>query len=169
MLSKNQLKLISSLQQKKYRTRHGLFLAEGVKVVGEFLNSTYRCNHLFFTEQYKPQDTTCEMTLVSEQELQKLSNLKTPNKVLGVFEMPQNRPLTEKGLIVGLDGINDPGNLGTIIRLCDWFGVSQLICSPDTVDCYNPKVVQASMGSLTRVNVIYQDLHLFLENSVDIL
>ncbi len=165
MLSKSQLKLISSLQQKKYRTKHGLFIAEGVKLVNEFLNSTYFCKLLLKTEDFGPIPADVEQQLIEPRDLQRISSLKSPNKVVGLFEIPKTKNLEEKGLIVALDGLNDPGNLGTIIRLCDWFGVSQLVCSSDTVDCYNPKVVQASMGSLTRVNVIYEDLQLFLENS----
>jgi len=165
MLSKSQLKLISSLQQKKYRTKHGLFIAEGVKLVNEFLNSTYNCKLLLKTEDFGPIPANVDQQLIEPRELQKISLLKSPNKVLGLFEIPEPNNRVENGLIVALDGLNDPGNLGTIIRLCDWFGVNQLVCSTDTVDCYNPKVVQASMGSLSRVRLIYQDLRLFLENS----
>ncbi len=158
MLSKSQLKLISSLQQKKYRTKHGLFVAEGVKVVNEFLNSNYHCKLLFHTDDFSPVTSGVDHELIGPRDLQKISTLKSPNKVVGLFEIPEPIAFEEKGLIVALDGINDPGNLGTIIRLCDWFGVSQLLCSKDTVDCYNSKVVQASMGSLTRVSLIYQNL-----------
>ncbi len=158
MLSKSQLKLISSLQQKKYRNQHGLFIAEGVKLVNEFLNSSYRCKVLYSTEDFQAIRTDIEQQFIEPRELQKISSLKSPNKVLGLFEIPSPDSYSDKGLSVALDGVNDPGNLGTIIRLCDWFGVSQLLCSSDTVDCYNPKVVQASMGSLTRISLIYGDL-----------
>ncbi len=102
---------------------------------------------------------------ISESDLQKISNLKTPNKVLGLFKIPDEKPIQKNGLIIALDAINDPGNLGTIIRLCDWFGVAQLVCSKDTVDCYNQKVVQASMGSLTRVSIRYIDLKSYLKET----
>jgi TrmH family RNA methyltransferase len=97
-------------------------------------------------------------TQITPRELQKVSFLKSPNEALAIFEIPENQPIDYDGLIVALDDVRDPGNLGTIIRLCDWFGVMDLICSPETVDCYNPKVVQASMGSIARVNITYLDL-----------
>lgn len=165
MLSKNQLKFIVSLQQKKYRNKHGLFIAEGVKVVNEFLNSQYRCSMLFCTDEFTPEHNRDKITHISHKELEKISVLKSPNKVLGVFEIPQPIAFKDEGLIVALDGVNDPGNLGTIIRLCDWFGVSQLLCSENSVDCYNSKVVQASMGSLTRVAVRYENLVDLLQRS----
>ncbi|WP_372794106.1 TrmH family RNA methyltransferase [Lutibacter sp.] len=162
-LSKNQLKLITSLQQKKYRTNYNLFIAEGTKVVGEFLNSNFELEHLFCVDKLA-YDNIEKATIISETELKKISTLKTPNNVLGIFKIPLNEPIKKEGLVIALDEINDPGNLGTIIRLCDWFGVDQLICSTNTVDCYNSKVVQASMGSLTRVSIIYMDLETYLQN-----
>jgi TrmH family RNA methyltransferase len=163
-LSKNQLKLILSLQQKKYRNKYGLFIAEGTKVVNEFLNSTFKLAHLFYAEGVNYQDLELAIQ-ISESELKRISSLKTPNNVLAIFEIPTKSEVVEEGLILGLDDINDPGNLGTIIRLCDWFGVKHLVCSENTVDCYNSKVVQASMGSLTRVNLVYTNLVEFLKNT----
>ena len=93
--------------------------------------------------------------MVSEAELKKMSGLKTPNKILGVFRFQENRPLDFSDWILALDDIQDPGNLGTIIRLCDWFGIKHLLCSNNTVDCYNPKTLQATMGSIARINVVY--------------
>jgi len=157
MLSKSQIKLINSLSQKKFRQKNALFVAEGIKVVKELLNSNFELEclfsetDLFFTEKNK-------MQLLEANELKKISNLSTPQTALGVFKIPQKKQEINTDFIVALDGVRDPGNLGTIIRLCDWFGVKQLLCSIDTVDCYNPKVVQASMGSITRVEVIYEDL-----------
>ncbi len=162
-LSKNQLKLITSLQQKKYRTNYNLFIAEGTKVVGEFLNSNFELEQLFYVNKLGYENIE-KATIISEAELKKISKLKTPNNVLGIFKIPLYESIKKEGLIVALDEINDPGNLGTIIRLCDWFGVNQLICSTNTVDCYNSKVVQASMGSLTRVSIIYTDLEIYLQN-----
>ena len=160
-LSKNHLKLITSLSQKKYRQKHKLFVVEGIKVVEEFLNSDYELELLFSTEDNY---TNLESFIsVTEVELKKISNLKTPNKVVAIFKIPEIKSINNSGLTVALDTINDPGNLGTIIRLCDWFGVQQLICSTDTVDCYNTKVVQASMGSLTRVSITYINLQEYIE------
>lgn len=159
-LSKNHLKLITSLSQKKYRHKYKLFIVEGIKVVQEFLNSSYELEILFSTESsFSYLDSFIE---VSEQELKKISSLKTPNKVIALFKIPVEKNSSSSGLIVALDAINDPGNLGTIIRLCDWFGIDQLLCSKETVDCYNTKVVQSSMGSLTRVAISYVDLKEYL-------
>ena len=163
-LSKNQLKLITSLQQKKYRVKNGLFVAEGTKVVDEFLNSNFKLNHLFCIDEAAYNDVE-SFTIISELELKKISTLKTPNNVLALFEIPLEEKLKKEGFFVALDEVNDPGNLGTIIRLCDWFGVDQLICSKNTVDCYNSKVVMASMGSLTRVSIVYANLADYLEET----
>ncbi len=165
-ISKNQLKLITSLQQKKYRQKHKMFVAEGIKVVHELLNSTLELEMLFVVDGYElaiaPID---KLVNITEIELKKISTLKTPNKVLALFKIPEELVVKNEGLIVALDEINDPGNLGTIIRLCDWFGVTQLVCSKTTVDCYNQKVVQATMGSITRVQINYVELSNFLESS----
>ena len=163
-LSKNQLKLITSLQQKKYRMKHNLFVAEGTKVVGEFLDSNFVLHHLFCVEDFEYENID-NLTSISIEELKKISTLKTPNNVLAVFRMPESLKLINEGLILVLDEINDPGNLGTIIRLCDWFGVDQLVCSLNTVDCYNSKVVQSSMGSLTRISIVYTELDTYLKKS----
>ncbi|MGJ8745584.1 TrmH family RNA methyltransferase [Polaribacter sp.] len=164
-ISKNQLKLITSLSQKKYRQKHKLFIGEGVKVIGELLDSSFTLETLFCTDEYDVDVDEANIIRVSETELQKISNLKTPNQVLGLFQIPDAKHFQDSGLIVALDAINDPGNLGTIIRLCDWFGVTQLICSKNTVDCYNAKVVQASMGSLTRISIHYLDVAEYLSST----
>ena len=164
-ISKNQLKLITSLSQKKYRQKHKLFIAEGVKVVQELLNSSFSVETLFCTDDFSTDISTDKIIPISETDLKKISNLKTPNKVFGLFKIPDENSIQNKGLIVALDAINDPGNLGTIIRLCDWFGVSELVCSKETVDCYNQKVVQASMGSLTRIAIHYVDLEAYLKET----
>ena len=164
-ISKNQHKLITSLSQKKYRQKHKLFIAEGVKVVEELLNSSFEVENLFCSDEFSSNVSEDKIIRVSETDLKKVSSLKTPNKVLGVFKIPDEKLLKNKGLVVVLDAINDPGNLGTIIRLCDWFGVDELICSKDTVDCYNQKVVQASMGSLTRISIHYVDLVDYLQET----
>lgn len=157
MLSKGQIKLINSLSQKKYRQKNALFVAEGIKVIKELLNSNFELERLFseadlfFTENNK-------MQLLEANELKKITKLATPQTALALFKIPQKKQTIIEDFIVALDGVRDPGNLGTIIRLCDWFGVKQLLCSKDTVDCYNEKVVQATMGSIARVEVIYGDL-----------
>lgn len=157
MLSKGQIKLINSLSQKKYRQKNAMFVAEGIKVIKELLNSNFELERLFseadlfFTENNK-------MQLLEANELKKITKLATPQTALALFKIPQKKQTIIEDFIVALDGVRDPGNLGTIIRLCDWFGVKQLLCSKDTVDCYNEKVVQATMGSIARVEVIYGDL-----------
>ncbi|WP_299669634.1 RNA methyltransferase [uncultured Polaribacter sp.] len=164
-ISKNQLKLITSLSQKKYRQQHNLFIAEGIKVVNELLNAAFEAETLFCTDDFETRISEDKITRISKIELKKISTLKSPNQVLGLFQIPEQKTVKNSGLIVALDTINDPGNLGTIIRLCDWFGVAQLICSKDTVDCYNQKVVQASMGSLTRISIHYTDLENYLNET----
>ena len=162
MLSKNQIKLITSLQQKKYRKQEQLFFAEGVKVVQELLHSNFELQELFTTKQDFLSVSKDKLHAISEAELKKISALATPNSCLAVFKIPKVKEMKESGLILALDDVRDPGNLGTIIRLCDWFGIETLFCSEETVDIYNPKVVQATMGSISRVNVVYGDLENFL-------
>ena len=165
MVSKNQIKLISSLHQKKYRIAHQLFIAEGVKGINELLQSNFELEHLYVTiDEFKSVSTT-QKTVISDADLKKISALTTPNTCLAVFKIPKEKPVLNKGLIVALDTIRDPGNMGTILRLCDWFGINQVVCSKETVDLYNPKVVQATMGSIARVNVNYLNLKDFLETA----
>ena len=156
MLSKSQIKLITSLKQKKYRQQHGLFVVEGVKTITELLQSNLVLHKLYTTESFNIDAK--EEIIISEADLKRISFLITPNKALAVFVIPKPKSIDNSGLIVALDAIRDPGNLGTIIRLCDWFGVKELICSKETADCFNPKVIQATMGSITRVNINYIDL-----------
>jgi TrmH family RNA methyltransferase len=165
MVSKNQIKLISSLHQKKQRIAHQLFIAEGIKGVQELLNAHFELDHLYTTQHDFETVSNSLKTLVSEADLKKISALATPNTCLAVFKMPKEKQITTSGLIVALDAVRDPGNLGTILRLCDWFGIHQLICSKETVDIYNPKVVQATMGSIARVNVSYVDLNDFIRTT----
>ena len=162
MVSKNQIKLITSLQQKKYRKQEQLFFAEGVKVVQELLHSNFELQDLFTTKQDFLTVPKNKVHAISEAELKKISALTTPNTCLAVFKIPKAKQMVEKGLLVALDDVRDPGNLGTIIRLCDWFGIETLFCSEESVDIYNPKVVQATMGSISRVNVVYGNLEAFL-------
>jgi TrmH family RNA methyltransferase len=165
MLSKNQIKLITSLQQKKYRFANQLFFAEGIKVIQELLVSNFELVNLYSTKDDFEEVSNVKKTVISESDLKKISALTTPNTCLAVFKMALEKPIIESGLILALDSIRDPGNLGTILRLCDWFGINQIICSKETVDIYNPKVVQATMGSIARVNVNYIDLNVFIAQS----
>jgi len=155
VVSKSQIKLITSLAQKKYRQQHGLFVVEGLKGISEFLESNFNLQSLFALEGCFKDERPTEVTAA---ELKKISFLKTPQKALALFEIPEDLNKVEAGFQLVLDDVRDPGNLGTLIRLCDWYGIKNLICSKETVDCFNPKVVQATMGSLTRVNLIYTDL-----------
>lgn len=164
MISRNQIKLIQSLSLKKQRQKHQLFVVEGVKGVLEFLDSSFEL-HSLFTTSPDLFDKSLDTVIISEDELKKISSLKSPNKALALFKIPQPKVIKQEGLLLALDTVNDPGNLGTIIRLCDWFGVSELVCSLQTVDCFNSKVVQATMGSLTRVNISYLDLPNFIAKS----
>ena len=165
MVSKNQIKTITSLQQKKYRKQHKLFFAEGIKVVQELLNSNFELHQIYTTEDIFQDVAKGKITLIAEADLNKISALTTPNVCLALFTIPDEKPVPDEGLIVALDDVRDPGNLGTIIRLCDWFGINHLVCSDQCVDAYNPKVVQATMGSLARVNISYADLPDYLEKT----
>ena len=152
-ISKAQIKLVRSLQQKKFRDESGLFVAEGAKCVEE-LRKSFELVHLYR-----------EGENATRTEIEQMSGLRTPQGVVGVFK---KRPIEDlkleiEDLILALDGIQDPGNLGTIIRTCDWFGVHDIVCSLDTADCYNPKVVQATMGALARVRLHYVDLPAWLK------
>ena len=163
MISKSEIKSITQLQQKKYRDARGLFVAEGPKVISELLAEKLVLHSLFSIDS--SEITQSHHTLVSPKELQKISSLKTANTAVGVFKKPTVPLFQDSGLVVALDAVRDPGNLGTIIRLCDWFGVKQLLCSNDTVDCYNAKVIQATMGSIARVSIAYVDLRSVLKTS----
>ena len=166
MITKNQIKLIISLHQKKFRNSSKLFIAEGEKVIRELLDSKFELQNIFCTDTTFNDLNENQVTTISESDLKKISALSTPNNCLALFKINECKLLQNNGLTLVLDNIRDPGNLGTIIRLCDWFGVSQLVCTPETVDFYNPKVVQATMGSLTRVNIVYTNVEDFLEKAV---
>ena len=165
MVSKNQIKLITSLHQKKFRQANNLFIAEGVKVINELLHSNFELENVYATEPLFPAISKGKFNLIGENDLKKISALTVPNNCLAVFKIPESKSIREEGLIVALDDVRDPGNLGTILRLCDWFGVEQVICSEQTVDIYNPKVVQATMGSIARLNVTYLDLNLYIKTT----
>jgi TrmH family RNA methyltransferase len=157
------VKYIHQLEQKKYRKREGLFVAEGTKVVGDLLKY-HLPEALFATDEWKAPDGI-SYTIVTEEELRRISFLQHPQQVLGLFPIPPQTTATSFGgvLVLALDGVQDPGNLGTIIRIADWFGIETIICSEDTADAWNPKVIQATMGSIARVNIIYTNLLDFLD------
>jgi TrmH family RNA methyltransferase len=163
LVSKSQIKLITSLQQKKYRNKLELFVAEGPKVINELITAKLQLQSLYSTVEGLFKNKNVQV--ISEKELSKISSLKNANNSLAVFKIPNKKTYVENGITVVLDSIQDPGNLGTIIRLCDWFDVTNLICSLNTVDCFNPKVIQATMGSIVRVNIMYTDIEEFLAKS----
>ncbi|HZX59317.1 MAG TPA: RNA methyltransferase [Mucilaginibacter sp.] len=170
MLSKSQLNLLKSLQHKKFRRERGFFLAEGHKSIAEFVNSAYSIEAVYHTSAFDSKVLKLSQKInlceISVTDLEKISSLKTPQDAIAQIRIPEWPLLQQNDLKVRfslvLDGIQDPGNMGTIIRIADWFGIVHIICSEDTVDIYNPKVVQASMGSLARVMVHYTDLSQFL-------
>lgn len=155
-ITKNQLKLIRSLYQKKKRKETGLFVVEGVKNIEELLKSAITVKALYATADWEGDYD--DVIRITNKQLTQLSNLSSPNQVLALAKIPSNTVITNDGLVLVLDNVNDPGNLGTIIRTADWFGVKQIICSPSTVDCYNPKTVQSTKGSVFNMDIIYTDL-----------
>jgi len=171
MINKNKIKFIQSLSRKKEREETGLFIAEGEKLISELLKANYRFEtiistkeHLSFEHQYKD-----KITFSSEDEMKKISSLKTPSPFLAIVKQPIKENIHSplpSDLILALDNIQDPGNMGTIIRLASWFGVSTIVCSEDCVDCYNPKVVQATMGALAHVDICYTHLPGFLSLAI---
>ncbi|MDR0542177.1 MAG: RNA methyltransferase [Dysgonamonadaceae bacterium] len=168
MLSKNKIKFIRSLESKKQRGETGLFVAEGNKLVADIL-PFFDCELLVAKPSWMAGQGDLqvrELIAADENDISKVSLLKNPQEVIAVFVQPKrclNKENLKSGLTLALDGIRDPGNLGTIIRLADWFGIRNLICSPDTADVYNPKTVQASMGGIARVNVFYEHLPALLD------
>jgi TrmH family RNA methyltransferase len=162
MLSKNEIKLIKSLKYKKQRYLNKMFVVEGKKSIYEFINSKFVLHKLFSIDI--SEFSVNNVVRLSKSELEKISFLSNPNDHLAIFKIPNEKPINKNNLLVGLESINDPGNLGTIIRTCEWFGVEDIVCSLDSVDCYNPKVVQSAMGSLSRVNITYLDLENFLNS-----
>jgi len=171
MLEKAQKKMITSLSQKKYRDRHGLFIAEGPKLIHDLLATGIEPEILVYVydDSFLPHHKhTNVLYKIEEAELNKISLLRTPQGVLGVFKKPEQTfrfGEHTNDLILCLDGIQDPGNLGTILRLAEWFGIPRIVCSPDCADVFNPKVVQASMGALARIKVHYAHLAKFCHDS----
>lgn len=167
MISKNELKYIQSLYHKKVREETGLFVAEGVKLVNELLQNNFAVKKIYAVKEWKAPDASCLVNIIEPFELEKISKLATPNQVLALVEQKilSQEPVQKNNLTIVLDGIQDPGNLGTIIRIADWFGITQIIASEDTADLYNSKVVQSTMGSIIRVNVWYKNIEQWLSTA----
>ena len=163
MLSKRDIKLIKSLRLKKHRLTNNLFVVEGKKSISEFIQSNFSLFKLFSIDQ-QYFNLESKATQITESDLKRISFLTNPDDHLAIFRIPEKKIIDESKLLLGLDGINDPGNLGTIIRTCDWYNIKDIICSNDSVDCFNPKVVQSAMGSLSRVNITYLDLKKYLSS-----
>lgn len=165
MISKNQIKFIKQLELKKYRQREGQFVAEGPKVVGDLM-TRYRPTAVYATDDYTP-PCAAEVQRISDDELRKVSFLQHPQQVVALFPLPSHQMLPPSAstteLTLALDGVQDPGNLGTIIRIADWFGINRIVCSEETADAWNPKVVQATMGSIARVDISYMDLPAWID------
>ncbi|GAB0157519.1 RNA methyltransferase [Chryseobacterium sp. Alg-005] len=156
------------MDKKKFRQKYNLFLVEGNKIICELFESNFKIKEIFSTDPQKLDRTDVPVTHISENELKKVSFLKTPKDSIAVCYLNPEEKMEDQSVQLILDGIQDPGNLGTIIRLADWFGIEQIICSHDTVDFYNPKVIQASMGSFTRVNLVYCDLVEYLSKTKNV-
>jgi TrmH family RNA methyltransferase len=174
MLSKNQIKFVNSLKQKKYREEHNLFIAEGAKIVPELLASGIRVKQVFATSEFLRRnkiDNQTERFEIKEAELERISSLMAPNEALALCEIPVYELVPDSfknKLTLVLDEIKDPGNMGTIIRIADWYGIGEIVCSPGCVDAFNPKVVQATMGSIARIKIYQTDLLSFIKEQTKI-
>ena len=162
MITKNQIQFIKSLKFKKNRIKHQLFIVEGQKNIKELLDSNYQYISIYATNSWMKLNKDINATYISDNELKSISNQKNPNEVLAIVKIKNYQTILNSGVVLVLDDINDPGNMGTILRICDWFGICQIVCSNNTVDIYNSKVVQSSMGSIFRVNVFYTNLSDYL-------
>lgn len=160
MLTRNTIKWVKSLQQKKFRNEFGLFVAEGSKLVDELISSNFKIEEIFHTEQYVVTNVNCQENTVSQSEMERISGLVTPSPVLAVVRVPSYTLEVDpsKELVLALDTIQDPGNMGTIIRIADWFGIDNIVCSHGCTDAFAPKAIQATMGSIAHVKVHYTDL-----------
>jgi len=156
------------LDKKKFRQKYNLFLVEGNKTITELFKSNFKIKEIFSTDPQKLDRGDVPLTHISDNELKKISFLQNPKDSVAVCYLNEEKKLDDGNLQLVLDGIQDPGNMGTIIRLADWFGIEQIICSKDTVDFYNPKVIMASMGSFTRVNIVYTDLTEYLSQTENV-
>ena len=161
MVGKNQIRFLKSLGLKKNRIKYNKIVVEGTKTIKEFIDSKYKLDQLYSLDSKKIKNFKPE--IITKSQLKSISSQKTPYGTLAVFNIA-DKSIQDSSFYVVLDNISDPGNLGTIIRTCEWFGINQIICSKSSVDCYNPKVIQSSMGSLSRVDVIYADIPKFLKS-----
>jgi RNA methyltransferase, TrmH family len=175
MLTKNQIKFISALKLKKFREENGLFAAEGTKIVPEVLSSSFTVHSIYAKETWLKENNYLlkgklkedQVFIASDKDLERISHLSTPNEVLVLAHIPIKKLEIESlkdQLVIVLDEVKDPGNLGTIIRIADWFGIKYIICSENSVELYNPKVIQSTMGSLSRVEVFYHELKVFFDS-----
>lgn len=163
-ISKNKIKFIKSLHQKKFRDIEKLFLVEGDKIISEIIsNQPELLNEIYCTEQSELKHQL--RVNITTNDLKQISTLKNPSKSIAIVKYLPNQNTQYKSLTLVLDDIQDPGNMGTIIRLADWYGIKELVCSENTVDCFNPKVVQATMGALFRVNITYTNIEEYIKNS----
>lgn len=167
MITRNIIKTIQSLKLTKYRKELQLFIVEGKKTVEELLHSPFEITAIYATErfqkEYEIQDERLDM--VSDVQMEQMSALDTPPGILAVVKIPKSRSIKVEGMTLALDGIANPGNMGTIIRTAEWFGIRQIVCSEDCVEVWNPKVIQATMGSIFRMNVVSSDLAAFLKEA----
>jgi TrmH family RNA methyltransferase len=168
MVTAHTIKVLQSLDKKKFRQKYDLFLVEGNKVIRELHNSSYKIKDIFSINPENLDFLDASFTEITENELRKLSFLQNPKDSVAACFLKEEKLIEGCNFQLVLDGIQDPGNMGTIIRLADWFGIEQIVCSEDTVDYYNPKVIQATMGSFTRVNIVYTDLEKFLKESPNV-
>ena len=161
MITKNEIKQVAALRQQKFRKEQGRFVVEGRKMVEELLQSSFATEALYATEEWM--GTFPQAELVSGMQMEQMSGQDTPPGILAVVQIPERQQLSyNPRFILALDGIANPGNMGTIIRTAEWFGIHDIVCSPDCVEVWNPKVVQATMGSLFRINVLEAELSVFL-------
>jgi len=158
LITRSQIKFIRNLRFKKHRIKHQCFVVEGEKIVSELLSSNFEIIELYAVDQWICIDKKLVVNYISNNQLQSISTLKSPNKVLAIVKNPDLGIIKNTNITLVLDSIRDPGNLGTIIRVCDWFSVNKIVCSLDTTDVFSPKVIQATMGSIFRVHLQYLDL-----------
>ena len=175
MLGRSKIKYIQSLGQKKFRELEGTFIAEGPKIVEDLMESgTAIIKQLYAVKEWIKENkkllVNTTVVEITDAELERISQLTTPNKVFAIVQQfeEDSAPVIKNKITLALDGIQDPGNMGTLIRIADWFGIKQIICSKESADIYNPKVVQATMGSIARVKILYTDLELWLADQEDV-
>jgi len=172
VISKAQIKFIKSLQIKKFRNEHKQFIVQGKKNILELLKSNHKLEQLYVTESFFHESrlSNNNFELVSQKELEQISSFQSNNAGLAIVKIPENEYLTvNNDWILVLDQVKDPGNLGTIIRIADWYGINKIVCSEDCVDVYNPKVISASMGSFCRVKVFYTELESYLNKQSEVI